>query len=366
MDKFVIDQAEGLRRLLAREGSRVVAVTGGAGSPGRTTAVVNLAAALTGHGKDVLVIDECLGPRSVCATVGGVRGAGSFAAVMRGERTLEEAVGRHSLGFGVLAASRDNRAHYTSKQLRQVLSGPADIVLIDAQLDAEGALSPLAMHAHDVLLVMRIGAQAITDAYACLKRLHFAHAIAQFRVLANHVSSAADAQAAIENLAGVASRYLNVSLDSAGHVAADPHMARALQLARCIVDAFPSTAAARDFRRLAAELPHWPMRPAVSALSPAPARFAEDVAENERALSLGAAHDFAQAGTANEARGATQAAAAPDPTQAAHVALAANAESFVAAVTGVSTVTTVQNAPSAPAHAGWRTDTPAQRTPTHA
>ncbi|MFP4906257.1 ParA family protein, partial [Paraburkholderia sp. BR14261] len=76
MDKFVIDQAEGLRRLLAREGSRVVAVTGGAGSPGRTTTVVNLAAALTAQGKDVLVIDECLGPRSVCALVGGVRGAG--------------------------------------------------------------------------------------------------------------------------------------------------------------------------------------------------------------------------------------------------------------------------------------------------
>jgi flagellar biosynthesis protein FlhG len=382
LDKFVIDQAEGLRRLLAREGSRVVAVTGGAGSPGRTTAVVNLAAALTGHGKDVLVIDECLGPRSVCATVGGVRGAGSFAAVMRGERTLEEAVGRHALGFGVLAASRDNRSQYTSQQLQKVLSGPADIVLIDAQLDAEGALSPLAMHAHDVLLVMRIGAQAITDAYACMKRLHFAHAIAQFRVLANYVSSLNDAQAAIENLAGVASRYLSVSLESAGYVAADPHMARALQLARCIVDAFPSTAAARDFRHLADELPHWPMRPAVSALSPAPTRFADDVAENERTLSAGAVagqqdHDEPEdrqsralhaddAGNVRQTRGLVQAMAARDNTQAAQVALAANAESFVAAVTGVSTVTTVQDAPSAPAHAGWRTDTPAQRTPTHA
>lgn len=311
MDKFVVDQAEGLRRLLAREGSRVVAVTGGPGSPGRTTTVVNLAAALTAQGKDVLVIDECLGTQSVCTLLGGVRGAGNFAAVMRGEMALADALGRHTLGFGVLAASRDNRAQYTSAQLQKVLSGPADVVLIDAQLDADGALSPLALHAHDVLVVMRVTAQSITDTYACLKRLHFAHAIGQFRVLANQVSSVADAESAFENLAGVASRYLTVTLESAGCVTADPYMPRALQLARCIVDAFPSTAAARDLRHLAAELPHWPMRPAVSSRSPGASRL------------IGAA-------------------------------AAAAADAFVSTVAGV---------PSepAPAHAGWRADPPAQR-----
>ncbi|TDG07920.1 MinD/ParA family protein [Paraburkholderia guartelaensis] len=358
MDKFVIDQAEGLRRLLAREGSRVVAVTGGAGSPGRTTTVVNLAAALTAHGKDVLVIDECLGPRSVCSLVGGVRGAGNFAAVMRGERTLDEAVGRHALGFGVLAASRDNRAQYTSAQLQKVISGPADIVLIDAQLDAEGALSPLAMHAHDVLIVMRIGAQSITDAYACMKRLHFAHAIAQFRVLANHVANASDAQTAIENLAGVASRYLNVSLESAGSVAADQHMAQALRLARCIVDAFPSTAAARDFRHVAAELPHWPMRPAVSACSPATARASAAFGATDEE------HEAAGQAPADDLDGAPQAGVQPHATHAtnaAHSTLAANADSFVAAVTGVHPAPNATSA-SAAAHVGWRTDTPAQRT----
>jgi flagellar biosynthesis protein FlhG len=376
LDKFVIDQAEGLRRLLAREGSRVVAVTGGSGSPGRTTAVVNLAAALTAQGKDVLVIDECLGPRSVCSLVGGVRGAGSFAAVMRGERTLEEAVGRHALGFGVLAASRDNRAQYTSAQLHKVISGPADIVLIDAQLDADGALSPLAMHAHDVLIVMRIGAQAITDAYACMKRLHFAHAIAQFRVLANHVANTPDAQAAIENLAGVAGRYLSVSLESAGYVAADSHMAQAVKLARCIVDAFPSAASARDFRLVAADLPHWPMRPAVSACSPATARskaefvpmdadadnddgepgdtLAEQQVATEQVRSAHALHD---AGKVNQEGGAPQAVA---QSHAAHATLAANADSFVAAVTNVQNAQNATSA-SAPAHVGWRTDTPTQR-----
>lgn len=256
MDKFVTDQAEGLRRLLAREGPRVIAVTGGAGSPGRTTTVVNLAAALAEIGRRVLVIDECAGEHAVAALVGGAR----FDAALREELPLAEPIERHAGGFDVLTAP-----HGRGVQPGDLHNGRADVVLIDAQLDAAGALSPLALNAHDVLLVTRTDAHAITATYACIKRLHFAHAIAQFRVLANHVQHVPDAQVVLDNLVGVASQYLAVALERAGCVAADPHMPRAVELARPIVDAFASTAAARDYRRLAAELPHWPLRPALAA-----------------------------------------------------------------------------------------------------
>jgi len=268
LDKLVSDQAEGLRRLLARSGSRVIAVTGGSLGAGCTATVMNLAVALAQQGKDVLVIDECVGDKSVSAMLGSVRGAGNFAAVMRGEMTLDEAALRHALGFSVLAASRAHREGYSAAQFSVVLRGSADIVLIDAQLDQQGHLSALAMQAHDVMIVTRMAAQAITDAYACMKRLHYAHAIAQFRVLVNHVQSVEDARTAFANLAGVAGRYLAVALEDAGCIAADPRMARAEELSRCVVDAFPSTPAARDFRHLAAELQYWPMRPAMSSQSP--------------------------------------------------------------------------------------------------
>ncbi|MDR6375367.1 MinD/ParA family ATP-binding protein [Paraburkholderia caledonica] len=268
MDKLVSDQAEGLRRLLARSGSRVIAVTGGSLGAGCTATVMNLAVALAQQGKDVLVIDECVGDKSVSAMLGSVRGAGNFAAVMRGEMTLDEAALRHALGFSVLAASRAHREGYSAAQFSVVLHGSADIVLIDAQLDQQGHLSALAMQAHDVMIVTRMAAQAITDAYACMKRLHYAHAIAQFRVLVNHVQSVEDARTAFANLAGVAGRYLAVALEDAGCIAADARMARAEELSRCVVDAFPSTPAARDFRLLAAELQYWPMRPAMSSQTP--------------------------------------------------------------------------------------------------
>jgi flagellar biosynthesis protein FlhG len=133
----------------------------------------------------------------------------------------------------------------------------------DARLERKGALSPLAVQANDVLIVTRVAAQAITEAYACMKRLHFDHAIAQFRVLVNHVSSLADAQTTFENLAEVAARYLSVSIEDAGCVTADPLMERSLELQRCVVDAFPSAQSARDYRHVASEMLYWPMRPAM-------------------------------------------------------------------------------------------------------
>lgn len=263
MVKQVTDQAEGLRRLLAKSGSRVVAVTGGPVGVGCTSTVVNLAAALAALGKDVLVIDERLGANSVSTMLGGMRAAGSLRAALDGEVALDEACARHELGFSVLAASRENCAGYSGAQLGMLLAGPADVVLVDARLDRQGALSPLAAQAHDVMIVTRVAAQAITEAYACMKRLHLEHAIAQFRVLVNHVSSLADAHTTFENLAEVAARYLSVSIEDAGCVAADPLMERSLELRRCVVDAYPSAQSARDYRHVASEMLYWPMRPAL-------------------------------------------------------------------------------------------------------
>ncbi|KVU26764.1 flagellar biosynthesis protein FlhG [Burkholderia ubonensis] len=248
MDKRMIDQAEGLRRLLAGRASRIVAVAGGPAGVGCTSSVVNLAAALAALGKDVLVVDERADVHSAAATL-----AGSW--LRDGEHT------RVAAGFGVCAASRLARAGYSDAQLSDFIDGPADIVLVDAQLDADGGFSALAREAHDVLIVTRVAAQAITEAYACMKRLHFAHAIAQFRVLTNHVGSHADAKTAFDNLAGVASRYLTVSIADAGCVSADPLVEHARELVRTAVDAFPSSPAARDYRQIAADLLYWPLRP---------------------------------------------------------------------------------------------------------
>jgi flagellar biosynthesis protein FlhG len=332
----------------------VIAVTGAPGS-GRTTTVENLATALTSLGRQVLVIDECGGGRSFTLSGGRLAHVGHagpmsqmerFDAALRGQLPLAEAIDTHACGFGVLAAPHSDDARYAGEPLAKRLADVADIVLIDARLDRDGALSPLALNAREVLLVTRTDAQAITVSYACIKRLHFAHAIAQFRVVANGVQHEADARV-LDNLVSVASRYLAVALERAGCIAADPHMPRAVELARPIVDAFPSTAAARDFRRVAAELLDWPLRPALASLA---ASRAGSLSEEAAAAS----HGYPDGNPSGNPDDDSHANPHHDPSApAAHL-------------TNVPAVTTVASiVEAAPAHAGWQSGPSAPRHRTH-
>ena len=58
MDKFVSDQAAGLRRLLGQTGFQVITVMSGQKGAGKTAATANLAVALARSGRDVLIVDQ--------------------------------------------------------------------------------------------------------------------------------------------------------------------------------------------------------------------------------------------------------------------------------------------------------------------
>lgn len=213
MSKLVADQADGLRRLLSHTPTRIVAVVGIGRGDGATTTAMNLGAALVHQGKDVLLLDEHGQPA---------------------ERAVDA-------------------------DPRQLCHG---VVLVDAMLDSEGRLSPLAESADELLLVLQPNAASITSAYAGIKRLHYAHGLKQLRFLVNGVSGAEEAQRITTNLANTGSRYLAVSLQAAGWVRTDPHMADARRLNETVVEAFPASAAAVDFRRIAADMGRWPWRAA--------------------------------------------------------------------------------------------------------
>lgn len=266
MDKVVLDQAEGLRRLLARDVSRIVSVVGGVPGAGTSSAVANLGAALAYQGKDVLIIDESpASAHSVSAALGSDAQA-TLSDVVLGRVPLEQAVSRPADGIAVLPAPRSGSDSLPPADLSRAINGFADIVLIDCALDAEGGLSRIAMQAHDVVIAMRVDAASITGAYACVKRLHYVHAIQQFRILINGAASASDAQSVYHNLSGVANRYLAVSLSPAGAISADPRLPRAQQLCRSVVEAFPAAPSSADYRRIAGDLLHWPWRPAAAPL----------------------------------------------------------------------------------------------------
>lgn len=195
MGEVLIDQAAGLRSLMARQSGRLVAVVEpDAPDVGTTLA---LSQALAGLGRKVLMIDE------VGRETSTVSEPPSGLSVLQGH-----AVTGRSLG-DVVAAHGE----------------AVDFVLVDAAFAENGTLSPLAASARDVMVVMRgddPSGAALTAAYGCIKRLHGGHALMHFRVLLQGCVSESQAYSVFCRLATVASRYLTVSLSFAGYLPQRP------------------------------------------------------------------------------------------------------------------------------------------------
>lgn len=204
MKNVVTDQADGLRRLMADSAGRRVAVLGGDSSIDVASVALNLAAALVRQGKQVLLVDEHGGTSS--------------------DETRRE--GR--------------------------------LVLVNAILNKDGALSPLAAQADHIVVTLQPHAASITQAYACIKKLQQAHQLHRLRVLVNDATDVAEAQRILNNLAQTAQRYLSLALESAGWVRADPLIAQARELNLTVVEAFQTSPAATDYCQIAAALLKWP------------------------------------------------------------------------------------------------------------
>lgn len=204
MENPVTDQADGLRQLMAGNTGRRVTLVDGARGAGACSVARNLAAALTQQGREVILLDERAGPHPVPPARGG------------------------------------------------------RLVLVDAIVDGDGALSPLAAGADHILVVCAAHSDAIMQTYLCIKKLHYAHPMAKLRILVNEAADPTQARRLLANLAATGSRFLGIVLEPAGFVRADPFAVQARRLNLCVVQAFGTSAAARDFLQVASNLVHWP------------------------------------------------------------------------------------------------------------
>lgn len=275
MSKIVADQADGLRRMLARTPTRILAFTSMLRGMGVTSVVMNLAAALAQQGRQVLLLDEHHPAPESIGRLWGVESAGSLADVTAQRMTCEEAAAHAACGVRVLPAL--DCVDAIDPQLLQ----PHQVVLIDARLDTAGNLSPLARVAGELVVVLRSDPTAITATYAGIKRLHYAHALKQLRFVLNGIAHEEGAQRIAHNMAQVGSRYLGVSLESAGWVRTDARLAGARRQRQSVVEAFPASPSAEDMRRIADDMGHWPWRPATSQQRPSTASAMKPPAGNQ-------------------------------------------------------------------------------------
>lgn len=256
------DQAEGLRQILAFSRARTIAVVAGARGAGATSCVVNLAWALSAEGKRVLVIDENRGANVAHAL--GLAALRDLHDIMTGQCApddglLEIAPDVKLLPAGAAARALpllDRTAQQRAISWFASLDLETDIVLLDASNEGQQP-SAFARAAQEVIVVVRPGPSSVTGGYAAIKRMTHAHGRGRFRLLVNRAPDHATAALIHENMAQVAAKHLDTSVQFMGAV---PHDAAVPDSARRngpVVQFAPACGAALSFIEHAANVAHW-------------------------------------------------------------------------------------------------------------
>ncbi|MBC7415967.1 MAG: antiactivator of flagellar biosynthesis FleN protein [Herminiimonas sp.] len=260
MANFDFDQAEGLRRLLAGPKPQIVTFVSATAHGEKSATLANLAASMAAAGNTVLLLDACTAPRGIAAQLGLQPGA-TLQDVARQERALDEVAQLMPQGFGVATLTRGSLRRSaldvdSGRRLANafgILASQSDILLIDAELDADDALPVAAMANGEIVVQVAADAASIKQAYGIIKRLNAQLGRRPFSVL---VTGATEKEATVvfDNMAQAANRYLGLQLTSVGSVPADDHVTRAGRLGRSVVEAFPLARASVAFRQLAGRL----------------------------------------------------------------------------------------------------------------
>jgi flagellar biosynthesis protein FlhG len=249
---WIGDQASGLRKLLRRAATRVVAVAGAQSGIGASSLSANLACLLARHGQEVLLLDENRAHGNVHDLLNVARAHDLLHAV-RGDcalnETLTQPMSRLSL-LPVAAAMRglSGLASIEKDRLLECLSTAArgkDTVLIDCDVHASSSLSACLAPDQPLLMVVNGKAAAITASYALIKRMTIPARSRRFQIVVNKSRDAADARKLFDNLARATQRYLGLSIEYLGHVPRDGQLQQAAQNRRSVVDEFPASDAAR-------------------------------------------------------------------------------------------------------------------------
>ena len=257
LSERLVDQAEGLRRLMVRASTHVVTVAAARTGLGATSVVVNLAAALAQAGKDVLVLDENLSHDNV-ANMLALKPRHDLLNAVRRDKSWREVMLHTHGGVRVLPAARAIQSlpklsaterEYLLKCLAEA-SQDADVVLVDAAAREGNFFSAGLASDQPLVLVLNATASAITESYAMIKRMAMRDGRRNFEILVNKARDAGEAQAVFGNVAQVARRHLNVRVEYMGYIPLDEKLKRATQLCRPVVEAFPGAPAALAFAEL--------------------------------------------------------------------------------------------------------------------
>jgi flagellar biosynthesis protein FlhG len=250
--------------------ARVVAVTSGKGGVGKTFLSANLAAALVGRGRRVLVLDADLGLANLDVVL-NLHPKITLHDVFTGKASLEEAILPAPGGFSVLLAG-SGLVEYSrlTPEVREQLLRIIDTVaprFDHIVLDTGAGISDVVLYAvslaDDVLVVATPEPTSMTDAYATIKVLATQQQRRNVGLVVNQVGRLGEGRVICAQLQLVVDRFVApmlapdsgaVALELLGEVLLDPSVREAVQKRRLLLEMLPGCVAAQAVEALAARI----------------------------------------------------------------------------------------------------------------
>ncbi|MGC7870300.1 MinD/ParA family protein [Desulfosporosinus sp. SYSU MS00001] len=257
------DQASALRKLVSHEKHeqtkmRVLAITSGKGGAGKTNFTVNVALALAGYGKRVIIFDGDLGLANVDISF-GLTAKYTIEHLLAGEKSIEQILLPGPQGIMIIpgGAGVQDLANMERDKIANVitnlgrLEGLADVLLIDTGAGIGHTVTNFLRGAEEIILLTTPEPTALIDAYGVLKTLNKEAINVPTHVVANRVRTESEAQATFMRLETAASRFLQESIDSWGWVYDDPLMGRAVMQQVPLGIGYPESSAYRCIQWIA-------------------------------------------------------------------------------------------------------------------
>jgi flagellar biosynthesis protein FlhG len=235
-----MDQAAGLRRLLARPAVRVLPLASVLAPQAQALLAVQLAAALARRGARPVLLDASGG--EVAAAL-GLRARHDLLELLEGERQFGEVALAGPEGVRVVCGARGIAAleHADETGWRELFAAfgalrePADFVLLNLAPGGLQAARRATGGAHEVVLALGTQAREVTGAYALVKAALRLHGQRRFRLLFTGTVPL-QAQPLAARMRVAARRFLDVELGYGGALPAPFAASDLLSLAGSCLD----------------------------------------------------------------------------------------------------------------------------------
>ncbi|MCE5264233.1 MAG: MinD/ParA family protein [Deltaproteobacteria bacterium] len=239
----------------------VISITSGKGGVGKTNIAANLAYLLSGLKKKTLVLDADCGLANIDLVL-GLTPKYNLYHVLKGERTLKEAIVNGPGGIKILASSSGIQ-EMSSLSMEQKLTlqdelnamqARPDFMLIDTSAGINDNVLYFNMVAGETIVVVTPEPTSLTDAYALIKILYQKHAKKRFSLLVNMVKTPNEAKEVFLRLAQATNHFLNLAIEELGYITYDENLPRGVKQQKLLAELYPDSPSVRCLRTIAEKL----------------------------------------------------------------------------------------------------------------